>query len=92
MFFRSAPPPSEALFVIVNSYANAEDAAKAFKKGGASAKTVHRDGKVQFADRPGKTLAYDNDRLLAKSGGPLLRVRSTTASRVRALNRSAVRF
>ena len=66
MFFRSAPPPSEALFVILNSYANANDAAKAFKNGTALAKAVHQDGKVQFADSPGKTLAYDNHRLLAE--------------------------
>ena len=66
MFFRSAPPPSEALFVILNSYANADDAAKAFKNGTASAKSVHQDGNVQFADSPGKTLAFDNDRLVAE--------------------------
>jgi len=66
MFFRSAPPPSEALFVILNSYANADDAAKAFRSGTASAKTVHQDGNVQFADAPGKTLAFDNDRLVAE--------------------------
>ena len=66
MFFRSAPPPGEALFVILNSYANADDAAKAFRSGTASAKTVHQDGNVQFADAPGKTLAFDNDRLVAE--------------------------
>jgi hypothetical protein len=64
MFFRSAPPPSEALFVILYSYANADDAAKAFKNGTASAK-FHQDEKIQFADSPGKTLAY-YDTLLAE--------------------------
>ena len=58
MFFRSAPPPSEALFVIDYSYWNADDAATAFKNGTASAKSVHEDGKIQFADSPGVTLAY----------------------------------
>jgi hypothetical protein len=66
MFFRSAPPPSEALFTILNSYANPDDAAKAFKNVTASAKNVHQDGKVQFADSPGKTMAFDGDRLLAE--------------------------
>jgi hypothetical protein len=32
----------------------------------ASAKSVHQDGTLQFADMPGKTLAFDNDRLLAE--------------------------
>jgi hypothetical protein len=66
MFFRSAPPPSEALFVILNSYASADDATKAFKNGTASAKAVHQDGKVQFDDSPGRTVAYDGDKLLAE--------------------------
>jgi hypothetical protein len=66
MFFRSAPPPSEALFTILYSYANADDAATAFKNGAASAKSVHQDAKVQFADSPGTTFAYDNDRLIAE--------------------------
>ena len=66
MFFRTAPPPSEALFVILNSYANPDDAARAFKNGAASAKTVHQDGQVQDADAPGKPLAFDNHGLLAE--------------------------
>ena len=65
MFFRSAPP-SEALFVILRSYANTSDASKAFHNDTLSAKAVHQDGKLQFADSPGKVLAYDNETLLSE--------------------------
>lgn len=68
MFFRSAPPPrSEALFAILHSYENPEDAATAFKHGmnPAMAKTVHQDGKVEFANSPGKAVAH-YDTLLAE--------------------------
>lgn len=66
MFFRTAPPPSEALFVILHSYANSSDAAKAFAAGNRLGTSAHTTGAVQFIDSPGKTLAYDNDRLLAE--------------------------
>lgn len=64
MFFRTAPPPSEVLFVIVNAFTNSNDAATAFSNGMQVSKVFRHVGPVQFAEVPGRVLAYRGDEVV----------------------------